>query len=103
MDYLQKEFTNPDLSLEKLADYFNLSVPYTSRFIKEQTGYTFTQIILGMRMKECQRLLLDTSISIKEIVKRVGYYDVANFTREFKKEIGNTPSQFRKKQINSAL
>ncbi|NBJ68854.1 MULTISPECIES: helix-turn-helix domain-containing protein [Clostridia] len=103
LDYLQKEFTNPDLSLEKVAGYLNLSVPYTSRFIKEHTGYTFTQIIWDMRMKECQRLLLNTSIPIKEIVKQVGYYDVANFTRRFKKEIGLTPSQFRKKQMNTAL
>lgn len=103
MEYLQKEFTNPELSLEKLADYFNLSVPYASRFIKEQTGYTFTQIIWDMRMKECKRLLLDTSIPIKDIVFQVGYYDVANFTRKFKKSVGVTPGQYRKHRIDTAL
>lgn len=103
MKYLQKEFTNPELSLEKLADYFNLSVPYASRFIKEQTGYTFTQIIWEMRMKECKRLLLDTSIPIKDIVAQIGYYDVANFTRKFKKSVGVTPGQYRKHRIDTAL
>ncbi|KAB8126364.1 AraC family transcriptional regulator [Gracilibacillus oryzae] len=103
MEYLQKEFNNPDLSLEKLSVYLNLSVPYASRFIKEQTGYTFTQIIWDMRMKACQRLLLDSSLPIKEIVKRIGYHDVANFTRKFKKEVGITPSQFRKRRVDTAL
>ncbi|NGP46643.1 helix-turn-helix transcriptional regulator [Bacillaceae bacterium SIJ1] len=103
MDYLQKEFANPELSLEKLADYLNLSVPYASRFIKEQTGYTFTQIIWDLRMKECKRLLVHTSAPIKDIVKQIGYVDVANFSRKFKKEVGMTPSQFRKKQMDAAL
>ncbi|GAB2540883.1 helix-turn-helix domain-containing protein [Gracilibacillus alcaliphilus] len=94
-DYLNKNFMLYDLSLEKIAMEFRLSASYVSRFIKEQTGYTFKQYVQHLRMEEVKKQLTSTEKPIKAIVLDVGYKDVANFTRKFKNEVGMTPGKYR--------
>lgn len=96
LEYIHKHYKSYDLSLEGLAYHFELSVPYLSKFIKEQTGETFTQYVLSLRMEEVKKQLRETDQPIKEIVVNVGYKDVANFTRRFKQLEGVTPGQYRK-------
>jgi len=84
-----------ELSLESTAKKFQVSVSYLSRFIKEQTGETFTQYVWSLRNNEFKRQLLETDEPIKNIVLNVGYLDVSNFTRKFKQKEGLTPGQYR--------
>ena len=48
-----------------------------------------------LRMEQAKRLLQSTQLTIREIVKEVGYTDVSNFMRKFKKNEGITPTQYR--------
>ncbi|MBO0991533.1 helix-turn-helix domain-containing protein [Bacillus sp. SD088] len=96
LEYIQEHYTSYDLTLEGIAYHFDLSVPYLSKFIKEQTGETFTQYVLTLRMEAVKKQLRETNQPIKEIVSNVGYKDVANFTRRFKQLEGVTPGQYRK-------
>ena len=93
--YIAAHASDPTLSLVDVADHFNLSVPYASRHIKEITGMTFTTYVQDIRMERIQTALETTDIPIKDIVTANGYYDVANFTRKFKKLLGVTPGQYR--------
>ncbi|WP_163536234.1 helix-turn-helix domain-containing protein [Gracilibacillus sp. YIM 98692] len=95
IDYLHKNCYLYDLSLEQIAITFKLSASYVSRFIKEQTGYTFKQYVQYLRMTEVKRQLIETEKPIKAVVLDVGYKDVANFTRKFKNEMGMTPGKYR--------
>lgn len=95
LDYIQSEYKSNHLTLDLLATSFNLSTSYMSRFFKEQVGFTFTQYVWELRLKEFKRLLIVTDLPIREIVQDIGYVDVANFTRKFRKEEGLTPGQYR--------
>ncbi|WP_054950445.1 helix-turn-helix domain-containing protein [Numidum massiliense] len=94
--YMNAHFTSDQFSLERMADHFNLSTSYLSRFIKEVTGETFTKHLWRLRSEKVKVLLVTTDQPIKTIVQAVGYVDVPNFTRKFKKEEGITPGQYRK-------
>ncbi|NGP45293.1 AraC family transcriptional regulator [Bacillaceae bacterium SIJ1] len=96
LQYIQDHYKDNDLSLEAVARHFQLSVPYLSKFFKEQTGETFTQYVVSLRIAQVKKLLSETNQPIKEIVTAIGYRDVANFTRRFKQIEGVTPGQFRK-------
>ncbi|WP_257351512.1 helix-turn-helix domain-containing protein [Pseudalkalibacillus decolorationis] len=96
LDYISEHCRMYDLSREKVAGVFQISVSYLSRFLKEQTGTTFSQYVWHLRVEEVKRQLMATDQPVKEIVKNVGYMDVANFTRKFRKTEGMTPGQFRK-------
>lgn len=100
--YIDKQFGSHELSLENTAEKFQISVSYLSRFMKEQTGNTFTKFVWQLRNEEFKRQLKETSKPVKEIVLEIGYVDVANFTRKFKKEEGMPPGQYRKLYQNEA-
>ncbi len=95
LEYIRENYNQYELSLESIAINFQLSVSYVSRFIKGQTGVTFSQYLQDLRMEDVKRQLKETEKPIKEIVVQVGYLDVANFTRKFKKLVGVTPGQYR--------
>ncbi|WP_461218852.1 helix-turn-helix domain-containing protein [Lapidilactobacillus salsurivasis] len=94
--YIIANVCSPTLSLVDVADHFDLSVPYTSRYIKEVTGKTFTDFVTERRMTMIQYALTTTDLPIKAIIEQHGYYDVASFTRKFKKLTGITPGAYRR-------
>lgn len=96
LHYVGEHFRQYDLSLEKIADHFQMSISYFSRFMKDQTGYTFTEYVTWLRMEEVKRQLKRTDLPIKDIVASVGYADVPNFMRKFKNSEGITLGQYRK-------
>lgn len=100
LDYIQNNFSLHNLSLAIVAEKFELSLSYLSRFIKEQTGSTFTQYVWELRNKAFKKELIETDRPIKDIVSQIGYVDVANFTRKFKQVEGLTPGQYRKRYFN---
>ncbi|MEK3723967.1 AraC family transcriptional regulator [Paenibacillus sp. FSL H8-0034] len=96
MAYLQDHYNDNSLSQESIAQEFDLSPSYLSRFIKDQTGYTQKQHIDLLRMNEAKKLLATSSLTVKQIVEQVGYVDETNFIRKFKKLEGITPMLYRK-------
>ena len=99
-DILQN-YTSHDLSLELLSQKYDYSVPYLSKMIKEETGMTFTKYIQELRLKYVKEKLIETDLSIKEIIFQAGYYDISNFSRKFKNITGVTPGQYREINKNN--
>ncbi len=95
--YLEQHFASHDITLELLAEEFDVSISYLSRFIKKETGLTFSKYIQELRLEHIKKELIETDKPIKEIILSSGYYDVSNYTRKFKTIVGMTPGQFRSK------
>ncbi len=83
------------VSLGMVAEHFGLSKGYLSRYIKSRTGYTFSGLVQKLRLKEAAYLLINSNLSVEEIVYKVGYTDVSNFYRSFKETYQTTPGEFR--------
>jgi AraC-like DNA-binding protein len=82
------------IKLEEVAKIANLSVSAFCRFFKLRTRKTFSQFVNEFRISvACKKLLLD-DFSISEICYEVGFTNLSNFNRQFKKIIGFTPSQY---------
>jgi two-component system response regulator YesN len=59
---------------------------------------TVNDYIIVRRMnRACEILQMGNRIYLKELAERVGYRDPAYFSRQFKKSIGYTPSEFQNK------
>lgn len=91
------ENLSENLSLETVSKKFYFSSRYFAHLFKEYSGINYIDYINDIRMKEAQRCLVNTSMSIHEIAKRVGYEDQGHFCRNFKKFTGKNPSEYRKK------
>lgn len=90
------EHYDTDLSLQLVADRFELSPSQLSRFFKEETGVHFGDYLIGYRMEKAKEFLVHTDMPIKEISEKLCYTSVQNFTRIFKQTVHVPPGQYRR-------
>lgn len=83
-------------TVKKLADDFDYSPAYLSRYIKQHTSLTIKEIIMQEKMKQAKEFLTETNYSVEEISTLVGYKSVSYFFKLFEKQNHITPDQFRK-------
>lgn len=84
--------------LKKPNDYAGLmsfSISYLNDTIKSVTGFTASYFIQQEMLREGQRLLCYTDLSIKEISAYLGYDDSKYFNRIFTKLADDSPGRFR--------
>jgi len=79
------------------AEKMNMTTSYLNDTVKAVTGFPVTYYIQQELMREGQRLLYYSSLSVKEISNALGFEDEKYFNRLFKKVIGISPGAFRKK------
>ncbi|REE67261.1 helix-turn-helix protein [Paenibacillus taihuensis] len=96
-DYISHHYSNPDLSLEYLADKFGISAKYISQLFKEEFGENFLDYLSLLRISEAKKRLLEQPDSIQEVGEHVGYMNAATFRRVFRKVEGISPVDFRKR------
>ncbi|MBQ4344143.1 MAG: helix-turn-helix domain-containing protein [Erysipelotrichaceae bacterium] len=94
-------YINMDLSkthsLQEIANHVNMNPNYISAQFKQETGMTITYYTNHQKMKRAAELLRDTQLSITAVAEAVGFLDLNYFSRLFKKQMGRSPSAFRKK------
>lgn len=95
--YIEEHYADPDLSLTQISAAFELSPSYLSRLFKEELGEKFIDYVTQVRIDRSVRLLKQTSDSIQDIAGKVGYVNSVTFIRVFKKVMGDTPGNYRKK------
>lgn len=96
LDYLNRNYANPDISLDHLGDIFGMSPRTVSKLFKAGTGIRFVDYVMELRMKRAESLLLDTELPVQTIGEQVGYPQVISFIRTFKRVTGVTPGEYRK-------
>ena len=84
-----------DLSLSELAAISNVGVSHICHLFKAELGMSPARCIKLIRLKAASVLLATTPLSVKEIMREVGFNDASHFVRDFKKLFGKTPSQYR--------
>ena len=84
-----------EVNLEDISKSLFVHPNYLSYKFKNDTGYTITEYLNTIRIKESKVLLKSTNDSISNIAYLVGYNDSKYFSRIFKKFNNITPSQYR--------
>jgi Response regulator containing CheY-like receiver domain and AraC-type DNA-binding domain len=83
------------MSLEYVADQFELDPIFLSKEFKRVKHVTFIDYLTNIRIAEAKRLLVETNQQISSIAESMGY-NPSYFNRLFKKVTGMTPGQYRK-------
>lgn len=96
--YMNQSYSEP-LSLSSVADCFYISSGYLSRIFKEITGFTFTEYLSSIRIREAKKLLMDTRLKVTQIADQVGYGSITQFGRVFKQITGHPPLYYRSLRI----
>lgn len=93
--YLERHFTDPNLSLGELAAQVSLSPCHFSAVFSQQTGQTFREYLTNRRIQHAKELLRTTALRSFEISDRIGYNDPHYFSYVFRKITGLSPKEFR--------
>ena len=96
-EYIQSDFRNEQISLEYVADRFEVDPIFLSKEFKRAKQVNFIDYLTNVRIVEAKRQLLETDHQINEIAENLGY-NPSYFNRLFKKCTGMTPGQYRKGQ-----
>lgn len=83
-----------ELLKKDIADRFNMNSIYLGRQFKEVTGKNITEYIQEVRINAAKELL-KTDMSLSDVCFSVGYIDMRNFKRLFRKVTGMTISEYR--------
>ena len=62
---------------------------------------TITDYVIRRRMAVAERLLYDLDRPIGTVAKDVGYPDLYQFSRQFQKTFGMSPTRYRRRQASS--
>ena len=94
--YIYNNFEK-NLTLQDISNKEYLSTHYLSREIKYSTGYSFTEYLNLIRVRESLKLLLDSDMTLSEISEEIGFSHTRYYNKHFKLHYELTPLQFRKK------
>ena len=94
--YIEKNFMN-NPTLEEIAKVAGFSMAYFSRLFSAQLGKSYTEYLDNVKIMHAQILLTQTRKTIMEIAEETGYCHGNYLNSQFKKKVGMTPGQYRKK------
>lgn len=92
--YIEQNYPHK-ISLSEVAEKVYVSQWHLSKLLNKHMGQNFSEILNNVRIKEAQKLLRDPSLRIGDIAEKVGFIDMAHFSRVFKKNIGISANEFR--------
>lgn len=93
--YLRSNY-GKEINLKTVADQFQMNPLYLGRLFKSETGICFTDYINNLRIRKAKQLLLDTNLTTRQIAEAVGYLNTNYFFPIFKRQVGLSPTEFRK-------
>lgn len=94
--YIESSFMDKDLSVGKIADAFDMSMPYLSKAFKKNTSIGLLDYIHKIRVNEAKKLFETKKYNINEIACMVGFIDSSSFIKVFKKIEGIPPGKYTK-------
>lgn len=77
-----------------IADMFD-TTPRTMRRRLDAMDTTFSEVVDNWRFKSCITLLEDERLRVSDIAERLGYANISNFERAFKRWTNQTPGSYR--------
>jgi two-component system response regulator YesN len=98
-EYIHLNYAD-NLSLSDLADRFYVSKEYLANRFKHRFDTTVLNYIHSKRMEKACELLQREDILISQVAMLVGYDNFSYFNKVFHRTWGQTPSEFREKQLN---
>ncbi|RAV00995.1 helix-turn-helix domain-containing protein [Paenibacillus sp. YN15] len=99
LQFIQDHYKDSALSLDRLAEEFDLHPTYISKLFKEQVEDNFIDYLIKIRIEAAKELLKNKSMTITDISDAIGYTYSRSFTRTFKKYTGLTPTEFREQAV----
>lgn len=94
-----KGFVEQNITIIVLSKQLGTNRTYLSNFINENYGANFNTWVNQLRIEEAKQFLKNEELPLHEIAERVGFTDLAHFSKTFKSITGKPPSAWRKNAV----
>ncbi len=94
LEFIHSNYSSK-ITIELLTKQFNINRNTLNQRFTELTGFTPISYLIQHRLKVAESLLVNTRVPVYEICERVGFSELSNFMRSFKKKYGQTPVNYR--------
>ncbi len=94
LSYLEQHFAE-HITLSQVAEHVYVSQWHLSKLINRYTNKSFFDILNQLRIQKSRELLHNPALRVHEISEKVGFSDVAHFSKNFKRITGKSPIEFR--------
>ena len=94
--YINHNYTQ-NITLENIAPLFGYNSSYLGKLFAKKAGENFNAYVDHIRIEHSKKLLLNDNAKVYEIAEKVGYRSVDYFHIKFKKYVGQSPAEYRKK------
>lgn len=91
---IERNLSDPDLSIEKLAKETGFSQSIIYRKIKNMTGLTTNELIRKVRLQHAEQLLKTKKFSVSEVMDQVGFSNHSYFSKCFRKLYQMSPKEY---------
>ncbi|MFC3196715.1 two-component regulator propeller domain-containing protein [Parapedobacter deserti] len=92
---IMKHLENPELNAGMLEQALSMSKMQLYRKLKTISGMTPSEFIRHIRLRQATQLLINTQLTVNEIFYQTGFNNQSYFFREFKKQYGCSPNEYR--------
>ena len=79
-----------------VAEKVHKNPSYISKVFKNEFDCNFSSYVTDRRLEKSKELLADPLVKVYEIAEELGWADVSNFIKVFKKKFGISPDEYRK-------
>ena len=91
-----------NITLENIAPLFGYNHSYLGKIFTKKMGQSFNSYVDHIRIERAKEYLLQDDAKVYTIAERVGYKNVDYFHIKFKKYVGQSPAEFRKKNKDTS-
>lgn len=98
LEISENKFTDPDLSVNSIADMLGYNPKYISHLFKEKMGITYSEYLRNLRIKYAVSLFDHGIDSVKNVAFLSGFTDPLYFSTIFKKCLGVSPKDYKTKK-----
>ena len=99
---IERDFGNPDLSADYIAEKLGCSAKHVYQTVRRQTHRTVGDVIESTRLQFAEELLLGTDGKNEEIAERCGFGTLNTFYRAFRRTHGIAPGEWRRRRSSRA-
>ncbi|WP_415066197.1 response regulator [Lacrimispora sp.] len=94
-EIVNEEYDSNQISLEYVGEKVHKNTAYISKIFKNEFGCNFSDYIITKRLEKSRKLLEDPARKVYEISEELGWADVSNYIKLFKKKYGISPKEYR--------
>lgn len=96
--YIEDNYYSNDLNINNISETLEVTSSYLSKILKKETGQSFIDYLTNIRIKKAMYIMEDPTIKIYDVAELVGYSNQHYFCRAFKKVVGISPTEYKRRK-----